>query len=159
MLLSLFLQLSISKQYAVLMAGSRGYNNYRHQADVFRIYKILTERGLDKSNIVLLAYDDIVDHRLNPYKGKVFSTSNHENVYPGSENIDYRGKSATAENFLRVLIGDSHNGRALQTTEEDDLFIYYDDHGAPGLLCVPANNGPELYGDHIIQTLQDMKKQ
>jgi len=158
MLLFILTVFGSSRQWAVLMAGSRGYNNYRHQADVFRIYNILSERGFNKSNLILLAYNDVVSHRMNPYKGKVFSTSDHKNVYPGEHAIDYSGKEATAENFMRVLLGDTHNGRALETTEEDDIFIYYDDHGAPGLLCVPANNGPEIYTDHIAHTLSEMKK-
>ena len=141
------------------MAGSKGYQNYRHQADVFNIYNILTRRGFPKENIITLAYNDIVNHRRNPYPGKVFSTKDHKDVYPGRENIDYTGKDANAENFIRVLLGDSHNGRALQTTEEDDIFVYYDDHGAPGLLCVPTFNGPELYADQLSTAIEQMKKQ
>ena len=143
-MLFLLFSFIMSKQWAVLMAGSKGYNNYRHQADVFHIYEILTRRGMPKENIITLAYNDIVNHKRNPYPGRVFATKDHHNVYPGRENIDYTGKDATAENFLRVLSGDTHNGRALQSTEEDDVFVYYDDHGAPGLLCVPSNNGPEI---------------
>ena len=158
-MLCLLFSLSLSKNWAVLMAGSKGYNNYRHQADVFNIYSILRRRGFPKENIITLAYNDIVNHRKNPYKGQVFSTSEHKNVYPGRENIDYTGKSANAENFLRVLMGDSHNGRALESTADDDIFVYYDDHGAPGLLCVPSNNGPEIYADHISQVLQQMKNE
>jgi legumain len=139
------------------MAGSKGYQNYRHQADVFNIYSILRRRNFPKENIITLAYDDIVNSRRNPFPGRVFSDASHKNVYPGRENIDYVGKEASAANFIRVLTGDSRNGRALQSTEEDDVFIYYDDHGAPGLLCVPANNGPEIYADNIANTIKEMK--
>lgn len=147
------------KQWAVLMAGSRGYNNYRHQADIFHIYDILKERGMPKENMILMAYNDIVRHPKNPYPGKVFATPDHKNIYPGRENIDYTGKDANAENFFRVLLGDTHNGRALQSTEEDDVFVYYDDHGAPGLLCVPHNNGPEIYADNLASIVSQMKKE
>jgi legumain len=140
------------------MAGSKGYNNYRHQADIFNIYSILRRRGFPKENIITLAYNDIVNHRKNPYPGQVFASRKHVNVYPGRENIDYVGKDASAANFLRVLTGDSHNGRALQSTENDDVFVFYDDHGAPGILCVPANNGPELYADSIYATIKEMKE-
>jgi len=65
--------------------------------------------------------------------------------------------TATAENFIRVLLGDNRKGRALESTDEDDIFIYYNDHGAPGLLCVPSNNGPELYADQLSKTFETMK--
>ena len=94
-------------------------------------------------------------------KSITLSTERFSNVIgePGRENIDYTGKDANAENFMRVLTGDTHNGRALESTEEDDVFVYYDDHGAPGLLCVPANNGPEIYSDHLSETIEQMKKE
>ncbi|EAX86851.1 Clan CD, family C13, asparaginyl endopeptidase-like cysteine peptidase [Trichomonas vaginalis G3] len=154
-----FSALSVSKQWAVLMAGSRGYNNYRHQADIFHIYDIIKTRGFPKENIITLAYNDVVRHKDNPYPGKIFATADHKNVYPGRENIDYTGQDANAENFFRVLLGDTHNGRALQSTAEDDVFVYYDDHGAPGLLCVPHNNGPEIYADNIASVISQMKKE
>jgi len=157
MMFSLLIPNAFSSQWAVLMAGSRGYNNYRHQADVFNLYTILTSRGFDKKHIITIAYDDVATHKLNPFKGQIFSTKDHHNVYPGHGAIDYSGKDATAENFLRVLLGDNRKGRALESTEEDDIFIYYNDHGAPGLLCVPANNGPQLYADQLTTTFQKMK--
>ena len=157
-MLSLLLAGVFSANWAVLMAGSRGYNNYRHQADVFNIYDLLTTRGFDPSHIITLAYDDVVNHNLNPFKGQVFATLDHRNVYPGADRIDYREDQATAENFVRVLVGDTKKGRALASTKDDDVFVYYNDHGAPGLLCVPSNNGPEIYADQIRKTFQEMKE-
>ncbi|KAH0786856.1 Clan CD, family C13, asparaginyl endopeptidase-like cysteine peptidase [Histomonas meleagridis] len=141
------------------MAGSRGYNNYRHQADVFNLYHILKSRGFNTKKIITLAYNDIVNHEMNPRKGIVYNNASHINVYPGSKAIDYQEKEATAENFLRVLKGDKKNGRALETTDKDDIFIYFNDHGAPGLLCVPANNGPLLYADQLDKVLKEMYEQ
>ena len=45
--------------YAVLVAGSSGYSNYRHQADVCHAYQILHKNGIPDSNIVVMMYDDI----------------------------------------------------------------------------------------------------
>jgi len=159
MIFLLFINTVTSAQWAVLMAGSKGYNNYRHQSDVFNFYKILRSRNFDKNHIITLAYNDVVNDRLNPFKGQIFNNASHINVYPGEEAIDYKEREANANNFLRVLIGDSSHGRALQTNENDDIFIYYNDHGAPGLLCVPSNNGPEIYADQIEKTLQKMKNE
>jgi len=140
------------------MAGSNGYHNYRHQADIYSIYSILRRRDFPKENIIMLSYDDVVNSPKNPYRGMVVTERSHKNVYPGRQNIDYRGKDASASNFLRVLRNDTTNGPALNSTSEDNVLIYYDDHGAPGMLCVPAHNGPELYGDHIAETIREMKR-
>lgn len=45
--------------FAVLVAGSSGYSNYRHQADVCHAYQILHKYGIPDSNIVVMMYDDI----------------------------------------------------------------------------------------------------
>ena len=59
-------------QYAVLYAGSNGFWNYRHQADIFTIYGQLLNRGFTANNIALYAYDDIATDPGNPFTGKVF---------------------------------------------------------------------------------------
>jgi legumain len=45
--------------YAVLVAGSNGWYNYRHQADVCHAYQILHKNGIPDSNIVVMMYDDL----------------------------------------------------------------------------------------------------
>lgn len=146
-----------SANWAVLMAGSKGYNNYRHQSDIFNIYQILKSRGFDKEKIITIAYNDVVNHEMNPVKGAVYNNKSHINVYPGDDAIDYQGDDANAESFFRVLLGDDKKGRALKTTENDDIFIYYNDHGAPGLLCVPTHNGPMVYADQLNKILEEMQ--
>lgn len=48
--------------YAVLVAGSNTYSNYRHQSDIFHHYHILVDRGIKPENIIVFAYDDIADN-------------------------------------------------------------------------------------------------
>jgi legumain len=45
--------------WAVLVAGSNGWYNYRHQADVCHAYQILHKYGIPDSNIVVMMYDDL----------------------------------------------------------------------------------------------------
>jgi legumain len=54
---------------AVLVAGSRGYWNYRHQADIAHAYHILIENGMSADDIIVFMVDDIVDNMENPYPG------------------------------------------------------------------------------------------
>ena len=55
--------------WAVIMAGSNTYSNYRHQADSHHAVKIMLENGIARENIIHLAYDDIAEARKNPFKG------------------------------------------------------------------------------------------
>lgn len=140
--------------WAVLVAGSNSFWNYRHQSDIFHAYQTLIKRGLSPNNIILLAYDDIANSSENPFKGKVFNkpdpNGEGEDVYKNIK-IDYSGEDVNPENFLNVITGNKKgikggNGRVLESASTDNVFIYFSDHGAVGLIAFP--NG-ELYADHL----------
>ena len=48
--------------WAVLIAGSRGWENYRHQADTCHAFQILSKHGIPEENIVVFMYDDIANN-------------------------------------------------------------------------------------------------
>lgn len=58
---------------AVLVAGSSGYWNYRHQADIAHAYQILIKNGLTPDDIVTFMYDDIANNEQNPFPGQLFN--------------------------------------------------------------------------------------
>ena len=70
-------------QYAVLVAGSNTYSNYRHQSDIFHHYHILVNRGVKPKNIVVMAYDDIANNQRNPFPGQIFNIPDGSDVYAG----------------------------------------------------------------------------
>ena len=90
--------------FAVLVAGSNSWINYRHQSDVYHHYQILKERGLKPENIIVFAYDDIANAARNPFPGKVFNSPAGKDVYEGVI-IDYFGKDVTPENFIAAITG------------------------------------------------------
>lgn len=55
---------------------------------------------------------------------------------------DYTGVQITAENFYAVLLGNKTavqggSGKVVDSKPDDHIFIYYSDHGGPGVLgCV-----------------------
>lgn len=65
--------LATPTNWAVLVAGSYTWFNYRHQADVFHAYQMIINKGFDPKNIIVLAYDDIATDSRNPFPGKVFN--------------------------------------------------------------------------------------
>lgn len=92
LLLALVLAFISCENWAVLVAGSNTWSNYRHQADVYHAYQVLVKGGFDQNRIITLAYDDIASHLTNPFKGKVFNKPTYKDpgvdVYAGIK-IDY----------------------------------------------------------------------
>ncbi|CAF4014288.1 unnamed protein product [Rotaria magnacalcarata] len=136
---------SWAANWAVLVAGSRDWVNYRHQADVCHAYQILHKNGIPDSNIVVMMYDDLAHHWRNPTKGIIINHPKGNDVYHGVPH-DYTGKDVTPENFMNVLLGNQEamrnigSGKVLESGPDDNVFIYYTDHGAVGTLwfsCFP----------------------
>ena len=98
---TLLLVLAIGAQaenWAVLVAGSNGFWNYRHQADICHAYQILLKNGYNPENIITMAYDDVASSNQNPFKGQLFNKPTGNNpgvdVYAGCV-IDYKGNDVT----------------------------------------------------------------
>lgn len=141
--------------WALLVAGSKGYGNYRHQADICHSYQILKNLGIPEDNIVTMMYDDIAQNRRNPFKGSIINVPNGPNVYAGVK-IDYKGRDVTPNNFLQILSGNSPsggNGRVIKSGPEDHIFVYFADHGNRNLLGFPHG---VLYQRDLTTTLKSM---
>lgn len=144
--------------YAVITAGSRYYSNYRHQADACHAYQVMRAKGIPAENIITMMYDDVATSESNPFPGKLFnkpSEGEGYDVYEGCE-IDYRGEDVTPENFIAVLTGTA-SGRKLESTEEDNVFIFFVDHGAPGLICFPSADMHKVELQNALQQMSDAK--
>jgi hypothetical protein len=65
------------------------------------------------------------------------------NNYEGVK-IDYKGEDVNAETFLAVLAGDADavrgkgSGKVVASGPRDRIFVFYSDHGAPGILGMPS---------------------
>ncbi|EPS73966.1 asparaginyl endopeptidase [Genlisea aurea] len=143
-------------RWAVLVAGSNGFGNYRHQADVCHAYQILKRGGLKEENIVVFMYDDIADSEMNPRKGTIINHPNGRDVYEGVPK-DYTGENVTAANFYAVIQGNKTgvkggSGKVVDSKPNDHVFIYYSDHGGPGVLGMPVM--PFVYGKDLIEALK-----
>uniref|UniRef100_T1KP86 legumain n=1 Tax=Tetranychus urticae TaxID=32264 RepID=T1KP86_TETUR len=140
---SLSLAKSSSNIHAVLVAGSNGFENYRHQADVCHAYQVLRSHGVPSENIIVMMYDDIANNKENPYPGRIFNVPNGTDVYQGVSK-DYTGPEVNSENFMKVLKGDKElaakGKKVLQTGPDDHVFIYFADHGGTGIICFPSDS-------------------
>ena len=89
-------------------------------------------------------YDDVADSWQNPFKGKLFNKPTDSgtpgvDVYEGCVK-DYTRRDVNADNFVAVITGDKDkvnggNGRVLNSTSDDRVFIYFADTGSGALPC------------------------
>ncbi|KAL6850392.1 hypothetical protein ACP4OV_021019 [Aristida adscensionis] len=118
---------NVGTTWAVLVAGSNGFENYRHKADMCHTYQILRKGGLKEENIVVFMYDDMAYNTQNPGK----------DVYHGVPklvNKDYTGDQVTTNNFYVVLMGNRSaltggSRKVIDSKPNDHIFIFYSDHG------------------------------
>jgi legumain len=152
-----------AEHWAVIVAGSRGYSNYRHQADACHAYHVVRRHGIPAENVVLMMYDDVAGHKENPFPGKLFNkparnASNVDagDVYSGCV-VDYRGEDVTPDNFVNVLLGNATGvggKKVLNSTVDDRVFINFVDHGSRGNVYFP--HGEALSSSRLNKTLKKM---
>ncbi|KAB1219760.1 Vacuolar-processing enzyme [Morella rubra] len=143
-------------RWAVLIAGSSGYWNYRHQADICHAYQLLRKGGLKDENIIVFMYDDIAFDEENPRPGVIINSPHGDDVYKGVPK-DYTGEDVTVDNFFAVILGNQAaltggSGKVVDSGPNDHIFVYYSDHGGPGVLGMPTS--PYLYACDLIEVLK-----
>jgi legumain len=164
LILVAILGVALADNWAVIVAGSNGWYNYRHHADVCHSYHIVSGNGIPDSNIIVMLYDDVANAQQNPVPGKLFNKPTEAgtpgvDVYEGCQK-DYTGQDVTPANFLKIITGDAKgmegigSGKVLKSGPNDKVFINFADHGATGLIAFPA--GGYLYADKLMQGLQTM---
>ncbi|KAH0990132.1 hypothetical protein GBA52_001615 [Prunus armeniaca] len=131
---------TVGTRWAVLIAGSNGYWNYRHQADICHAYQLLKKGGLKDENIVVFMYDDIAYNEENPRPGVIINSPHGDDVYKGVPK-DYTGDDVTGG-----------TGKVVDSGPNDHIFIYYSDHGGPGVLGMPTS--PYIYANDLIEVLK-----
>jgi len=112
------------------------------------------KNGIPEDQIIMFAYDDVADSWSNPYRGKLFNKPTASgtpgvDVYEGCK-IDYKGRSASKKNLLKVLKGgdseaETSDDKVLKSNENSKIFFSYFDHGAPGLVGMPTGWFGEKY--------------
>lgn len=137
-------------RYQILIAGSNGWNNYRHQSDVMALSSLL---HTDNENIITtFMTDDLTNSIENPFPGQLFntlSTNSEFNIY----NKSYINSSIITLDSIKQLMS------RFSFTSNDVITIYYNDHGAPGMLCTPKNKyDSDFFADDIQQYLLELSR-
>ncbi|XP_048027506.1 legumain-like [Megalobrama amblycephala] len=128
------------KKWALLVAGSKGWDYYRHQANVCCAYQIIKKHGIPDKQIVVMMYDDIAQNPKNPYPGNITSAVTElGDVYPGVPK-DYTGKDVNPKNFLTALQGKPSSEKVIDSGSNDEIFIYMSTTGGDGKFDFPEQS-------------------
>ena len=136
----LMLALASAANWVVLVCGSEGYSNYRHHADVSHAYQIVKAGGIEPDHIITMMYNDVPFAKSNPFPGKLYNHPGDDvpDVYEGVV-VDYTEKDVSPDNLVKVLTGDDSTGKkVLKSTSEDNVFLFFSDHGGPDILALPG---------------------
>lgn len=120
----------LQDRYAVVMATSTGWINYRHQADALDIYRMLRNAGYDDDHIVLITEDDLANDPDNPHPGVVHVTPNGENLHLNIRN-DYKISQLTPADLENILKGNV-TGRTPQVvhgSKNTNVLFFWSGHG------------------------------
>ncbi|KAH7963251.1 hypothetical protein HPB52_020305 [Rhipicephalus sanguineus] len=146
------------KLWALLVASSNGYDNYRHQANIYHAYQVVHNRGIPDERIVVMMYDDIANSSANPTRGVVVNRPSGTDVYKGVPK-DYTGDLVSPQNFLDILQGKKvkgGSGKVIASGPSDHIFVNIVGHGAPGLIAF--HNGT-LHARPFMKVIKSMKTQ
>ena len=126
-------------QYAVLVQGSDGYINYRHQADVLNIYQALRRGGYPDDHIILILDKSIASHRANPEPGVIRTAPDGPDLLSGSSVgsgisaaiVDYDSRDLSASDIADILAGRASSRLPVVLPQDagNNVLFYWSGHG------------------------------
>ncbi len=123
----------LAENWAIVIAASQGYVNYRFQADALAMYQLLKANGYDDDHIILIIEDDLVsDERNAAQPGEIRNSANGDNLYHDLE-IDYNLSKLTPDDFGNILAGKASESlpAVIEATANDNVLVFWSGHGAP----------------------------
>ena len=154
----------LTSQYAVLVQGSNGWSNYRHEADVLSIYQMLKANGYDDDHIILVSADDCANASKNKDAGAVRTDPSGKNLRQGAV-IDYHNADLTPQDICNILKGVKTDKTpvVLPADAGQNVLLFWSGHGRSEAVNganemawrdLPAGQG--MTADMLAETLQSM---
>ena len=149
------------EQWALIVTGSKTYDNYRHHADVAHAYQRIIAGGVPAARIISLQFGDVPFDPENPYPGKLFNRPSGpragRDVYHGFR-PSFGNTSVTAARFLAALHCNSSDLCLASASSNASLLIFWAGHGGDGLLFLPDMRASSaLYADTLVDALRSAK--
>ncbi|MBQ6782364.1 MAG: hypothetical protein IJP62_14235 [Treponema sp.] len=110
-------------RWAVIVAASYGWANYRHQADALYLYHLLKnlkepKDRYDDDHIILILADDIATGWRNKKPGEIYARLNGENLYTNDVQIDYLLSELTSDDMVKIMKGETIDVTIRSTDKE-----------------------------------------
>ena len=127
--------------YAVIVAASTGWHNYRHQADALNMYQMLKQHGYDDDHILLIWEGDIVDDEHNLHPGEVRVKPDGDNLYHDVK-VDYHTSALKPDDLSNILTGNvtERTPVVLQSSSKDNVLFFWSGHGNEGVFYLDRYN-------------------
>lgn len=124
---------ALGERWALLVAPSTGWVNYRQQADVLDMYQLLKSHGYDDDHIVLIMEDDLANNPANTEPGCVRVSPDGPNLYH-DVTIDYHPTALEPADIRRILCGEVSDRlpQVIRSTANDNVFVFWSGHGEYG---------------------------
>ena len=120
-------------RWALLVAASSGWANYRHQADVLNMYQMLRQHGYADDHIVLIMEDDLALSAKNPHQGEIRVRLDGANIYHDVV-VDYRASQLKPADVKAILCGEQSASlpEVIRADADDNVLVFWSGHGSPG---------------------------
>ena len=164
------LSVVVADKHVLIVAPRDAWIDYGVQSETCRMYKDIIAGGVKPENIILMSTHNVPDMEENPFPGNLYTDDSPD--APGKdyahgciEFIDYEAEFMTGDVFLAILRGDTdklkeltgmENPRALKSTEEDELMLYFSSHGGPGRVVVGETRVSDT---ELLDTIKYMHEQ
>ena len=127
------------------MCGSRGFNNYRHQADLYSWMNVLLNRGFKRENIITFSYNDLPELTNNTIQ----HTCHGPNMYIDNA-INFSFNDANKDMFIRTI--KTISGKNI------NVLIIYINHGAYNMLSTPNSFDRPIYVDDFADAVNHLSE-
>jgi glycosylphosphatidylinositol transamidase (GPIT) subunit GPI8 len=157
----------LTAQYAVLVQGSNGWNNYRHQADVLNVYQMLKKNGFDDDHIILVIDKALASDSKNPEPGIIRAEDGGQDLKAGSS-LDYDNADLSPADISNILLGVKTDKTPVVLPKDagQNVLLFWSGHGhnraangADELAWRNEEAGQGMTADLLGQTISQMQQQ
>ncbi|MBP3511030.1 MAG: hypothetical protein J6K19_03190 [Prevotella sp.] len=114
--------------WAVVIATSDTWSNYRHQADALAMYQLLRRHGYDDEHIIFVSEDNLAYHPNNLHPGEIRVRPDGENLHH-DVTVDYRLSDITIADLKEIMLGNTAYPERLGATGKDNVIVFWCGHG------------------------------
>ncbi len=130
----------LGDSWALIVASSATWPNYRHQSDALAHYQLLKKNGFTDERIILVVADDIAANEANPEQGLVVNVKEGPNVYETIQ-IDYKLSDIGAGSVFDILGGKKSDTlpTVIESDADDNVYVFIVGHGGHQGVFLLAN--------------------